>query len=601
MLYRAALAIAVAVSCPLAIGLMASPASGSIGTVRVASGLNRPVGLAHAPGDEERLFIVEKPGRVRILNLETGSVNSTPFLDIASMVSGGTTQNDERGLLGMAFHPDYDDNGFFYVYYFATNSSMRLARYSVSSNPDVADTSSALTMLEVPQFAGNHNGGWIDFGPDGYLYIASGDGGGANDTGNNSQNPNNLLGTMLRIDVDNHDAGLNYGIPADNPLVGQSGRDEIWAYGLRNPWRNSFDRLTGDLYMADVGQGAWEEVNFQPASSIGGENWGWRCYEGNAPFNTSGCDGPSAYDFPFHVYPIGGQPECAITGGYVYRGSDIPSLYGRYIFGDYCSAKIWALVFDGNDVTEFNEITSQLSPSTDGHSINWISSFGEDAQGEMYIVTQPFASNGGSVFKIISTAEPAPDNNDCENAIVIGDGTTVTSNDGATTTGPDEPDDCSFFGDSNIQADIWFSYTATCTGDLTVDLCASDYAAKVGVYGSTCPTGSGEILACNTAGCGSTRGTVTLSATAGETYLIRIGGHNGATGEAVIDISCDPVDLCIGDLNGDGVVDVSDLLILLGAWGECPRGEACPADLNDDGTVDVSDLLILLGAWGACD
>ena len=247
-------------------------------------------------------------------------------------------------------------------------------------------------------------------------------------------------------------------------------------------------------------------------------------------------------------------------------------------------------------MTEFTNRTSELSPSQDGHTITSVTSFGEDARGELYIISQPFSANAGAIFKVISTAPKTPENDLCENALAIGDGVTNFTNAGASTDGPDEPDACSFFGDSNIQNDVWFAYTATCTGDLTLDLCDSDYAAKIGVYGATCPAGPGEILACNAAACG-TRAQLTLPVTQGQTYLLRVGGHNGATGDGVLDISCEPGASCTGDLNSDNVVDVSDLLTLLSSWGPCP---GCDADLNDDDVVDVSDLLSLLSAWGPC-
>lgn len=587
----------------LCAGVLVRPAAANveIGTVRVASGLNRPVSIAHAPGDENRLFVVEKPGRIRIVNLQNGVVDATPFLDITSLVGGGTSQHDERGLLGLAFHPDYANNGYFYVNYYSTSNQTVVRRYKVSANPDVADANSALTLLTIAQPASNHNGGWLAFGPnDGYLYIATGDGGGAGDQGNNAQNPNNLLGAILRIDVDNPDQGLNYGIPSDNPFVGKNGRDEIWAWGLRNPWRNGFDRLTGDLFIGDVGQNSWEEINFQPASSGGGENYGWRCYEGNANYNTSGCGPKSDYVFPFHVYPLGGQPECAVVSGYVYRGQDIPGLQGTYFFGDYCSAKIWSLRYDGGQISEFGNRTAQLSPSQDGHVISWITSFGEDARGELYIASQPSSANAGAIFKIVSTAPPTPENDDCFSAIAVVDGQAVFTNVGATTDGPNEPEHCNFFGDTNIQADVWFSYTASCTGDLTVDLCSSDFAAKLGIYGASCPTDSGQIIACNAAAC-SIRAKLTIPVMAGEMYLLRVGGHQGATGQIVMDISCEAGEGCLGDVNGDQVVDVADMLAVLGSWGQCRPVGACPGDLNSDGMVDVSDLLMVLSTWGACD
>lgn len=378
-----------------------------IATTRVADGLGFTVGITHAPGDPTRLFILEKPGVIKILNLETGTVNPTPFLNINGDVGGGTSFNDERGLLGLAFHPNYQENGYFYVNFTANNGATTIRRYKVSKDPDIASVGSGSNILLFSQPFANHNGGWIGFGPDGYLYIATGDGGSGGDPQDNGQTLDTLLGKMLRIDVDNTDQGLNYGIPDDNPFVGEDGRDEIWAYGLRNPWRSSFDRETGDLYIGDVGQGSQEELNFQPASSTGGENYGWRCYEGNNAFNLTGCPPASTMVFPFHAYPT----NCAVTGGYVYRGCDIPSLRGTYFFADFCSAQIWSLEpeYDGKefDFSNFQTRTSQLSPSIEGFSISWISSFGEDANGELYIAAQGFGSTG-SIFKVIPEPGSAP-------------------------------------------------------------------------------------------------------------------------------------------------------------------------------------------------
>lgn len=396
----------------------------------VASGLSRPTTITHAPGDTSRLFITERIGRIRIVDLDAGQVLSTPFLDITSKVNVGTQFGDERGLLGLAFHPDYEENGHFFVNYIGGSSTgfTVVERYTVTNDPNVADADSDFTLLTFNQPFSNHNGGWMDFGPDGFLYIASGDGGSGNDPQNNGQNPNNLLGAMLRIDVDNPEGGLNYGIPDDNPFKGVSGaRDEIWSYGLRNPWRNSFDRQTGDLLIADVGQNLWEEINFQRSDSEGGENWGWRCYEGFQPFNTTGCPPAGQLDFPIYAYPISGQSECAITGGYVYRGCDIPDLQGTYIFADFCSADIWAmdpfdpnLPFDptqgGTDPAE--SIRSQLSPSVEGISIGWISTFGEDARGELYVAD----FSVGRIFRIINEdgPQPSPDLN-CDGVVDIDD------------------------------------------------------------------------------------------------------------------------------------------------------------------------------------
>jgi glucose/arabinose dehydrogenase len=281
-------------------------------------------------------------------------------------------------------------------------------------------------VLSLSQPDTNHNGGWLEFGPDGYLYVAQGDGGSGNDPWGaigNGQNINVLLGKMLRIDPSGDDfpgdPANNYSIPVDNPFVGIAGADEIWAWGLRNPWRNSFDRLTGDLYIADVGQNVIEEINFQPVSSVGGENYGWRCMEG---FNCTGlsgctCNAP-ALELPFQTYTHGGSPfRCSITGGYVYRGCAIPDLKGTYFYADHCSNQIWSLRYDGASITAFQDRTSELDPAG-ALSIVSVSSFGEDANGEMYICDL----NGGEVFRIIPAAGQV---NDCcmiEDADVNDDG-----------------------------------------------------------------------------------------------------------------------------------------------------------------------------------
>jgi glucose/arabinose dehydrogenase len=380
-----------------------------IAAVRIATGLSRPLYVTAPPGDTSRLFIVEQRGSggvsnrgdIRILNLATGAINPTPFLSVT-----GLTTASEQGLLGLAFAPDYATSGRFYVHYTGIGPTTFVVRYQVSANPDIADPASAEVLLTVPQPFSNHNGGWIDFGPDGYLYIALGDGGSANDPQGNGQNLSTLLGKMLRIDVSG--TGPTYAIPPTNPFAGGGGRPEIWAYGLRNPWRGSFDRLSGDLWIADVGQGDWEEVNFQPA--IGAPpypaiNYGWRCYEGNAPFNLAGCAAPSTMQFPVHVYPIRNLPECAVTGGYVYRGSALPAEQGNYFFADYCSAKIWSFRLVGGQVTDFRNRTAELQPKDAPPFIGPISSFGEDGNGELYIV-QLMASlagpaNSGSILKIV--------------------------------------------------------------------------------------------------------------------------------------------------------------------------------------------------------
>lgn len=370
-----------------------------ISTKRVASGLSRPLYVTVPQGDTDRLFIVEQhTGRIKILNLNTGLINSTPFLDIDGLATG-----NEQGLLGLAFHPNYSTNGFFYVNFNDSSGTTNIRRYQVSAgSPDIADAGSGTTIMTYSQPYSNHNGGWVGFGPDGFLYISSGDGGSGDDPGNRAQDiTNQKLGKILRIDVNADDfpgdPTRNYAIPSSNPFVGTTGDDEIWAYGLRNPWRPSFDRLTGDFYIADVGQNQREWINFQPASSAGGENYGWRVMEGtqcNFANDTLPCNDPS-FTPPIHEYLHIGAPDGghSITGGYVYRGR-ITELRGIYFFADYVSNQIWSFRFDGTNKTEFMNRTTQLSP--DVSSIGSISSFGEDAAGNLYIVDL-----GGEVFNIV--------------------------------------------------------------------------------------------------------------------------------------------------------------------------------------------------------
>lgn len=356
----------------------------------VGSGFLRPVDITNM-GDD-RLFITQQAGLIRILFPETGTVLPAPFLDITDRVN---SSGNERGLLGLAFHPDYLNNGYFYVNYTGAGGHTRVSRFSLNAgNPNQADPDSELILMTVNQPFSNHNAGALEFGPDGYLYVTMGDGGSGGDPGNRSQNPLNLLGKMLRIDVDNPDMGMNYGIPASNPFVGTPDTlSEIWALGLRNPWRISFDRQTGDLWIGDVGQNAWEEINFQPASSTGGENYGWRCYEGYAPFNTSGCGDADSYTKPVTVYQTGSQ-GCSVTGGFVYRGCAFPDMYGYYIYADYCSGRFWALYPDGVGGFE-NFFLADLAN-------NQFASFGEDAQGELYVA----ALGLGRIYRVAETSGP---------------------------------------------------------------------------------------------------------------------------------------------------------------------------------------------------
>jgi len=336
---------------------------------------NSPVEIKNA-GDE-RLFVVEKSGKIKILN-QNGSVNSTPFLDIEDRVS---TNANERGLLGLAFHPNYPENPFFFVNYTNNSGATTISKFSVSANQDIANDSETI-LLEINQPYANHNGGCINFGPDGNLYIGMGDGGSGGDPQNYSQNTESLLGKMLRINVN---SGA-YSIPENNPYG-----DEIWSIGLRNPWKFSFDSLNGDLWIADVGQNEFEEINMvqnNPANI----NYGWRCYEGNEPYNLSGCP-DEGLTFPVSTYShySSGDFKCSITGGYVYRGNQISGLNGVYFFADYCSGEIGLLSKNENDEWDM----SLAFPNING---SWVS-FGEDINGELYI-----ASINGGIYKIIDAA-----------------------------------------------------------------------------------------------------------------------------------------------------------------------------------------------------
>jgi glucose/arabinose dehydrogenase len=327
--------------------------------------------------------------------VKNGIVNATPFLDLTGVIDNTSS---EQGLLGLAFHPDYANNGYFYVNYTRDpgpgDDLTTVARYRVSAgNPDVADTAET-KLLEIPQDAANHNGGDLHFGPDGFLYIAMGDGGGSNDFYGHAQDITSLKGKMLRIDVDGAPVegdvlcGLikNYGIPASNPFADSEGCDEIWSYGLRNPWRFSFDRNTGDMYIGDVGQNLWEEIDFEPAAT-GGRNYGWSCREGAHDFPSGNdCIGVTPTD-PIIEYSH--NPHCSVTGGYVYRGSN-PLFDGYYFYGDYCSDVVW-LAIEG-DAGWSSTQWPLAAPTLDS-----ISSFGEDEQGNLYIADR----NAGKVYRIV--------------------------------------------------------------------------------------------------------------------------------------------------------------------------------------------------------
>ncbi|HEX8407293.1 MAG TPA: PQQ-dependent sugar dehydrogenase [Thermoanaerobaculia bacterium] len=345
----------------------------------VASGLNSPVSITHA-GDS-RLFITLQNGQV-VIHDGTG-IRPTPFLDVSNLISTG----NERGLLSVAFHPQYQQNGAFYVNYTNTAGHTVIARYLRSSNdPNRADAASGRILLTIEQPFPNHNGGQLQFGPDGYLYVGMGDGGSGGDPGNRAQSLTTLLGKMLRIHVDGAEPA--YTNPASNPFG-----NEIWALGLRNPWRFSFDRLTGDLWIADVGQGTREEIDFQPATSIGGENYGWRRMEGSRCYEPATNCNPGNLVLPVIEYGHA-NGACSVTGGYVYRGTRSPRLYGKYIYGDFCNGVIWTGERQGDGT-----VTSRVLTDT----TFFISTFGEDLNGEVYV-----ADHRGAIYRIVENSPLLP-------------------------------------------------------------------------------------------------------------------------------------------------------------------------------------------------
>jgi uncharacterized protein (TIGR03437 family) len=352
-----------------------------IALTRVATGLTAPTDLQNAGDGSNRLFVVEQSGIIRVL--KNGVLNPDPFLDIRDKTHAG----GERGLLGLAFPPGFAAKQRFYVNYTDLNGNTTIAQYRVTSNSDVADPASEIVLMTIAQPYANHNGGCLRFGPDGYLYVGMGDGGNAGDPQGNGQNRASLLGKLLRLDVETDPGRIV--IPATNPFIGNSAaRPEIWALGLRNPWRFSFDRATGDLWIADVGQDRYEEIDLQPAGSRGGENYGWNTMEGAHCFSaTCSTDGLT---LPVFEYPH--TDGCSITGGSVYRGAAAPGLRGTYVYGDYCSGRIWGLQRQANTYLNRLLIASAMN----------ISTFGEDEAGELYVAN----AKDGSIYRIEGSAAP---------------------------------------------------------------------------------------------------------------------------------------------------------------------------------------------------
>ena len=373
----------------------------SLSSTLIADGFKKPLFITSHPENSKFLYVVEQAGKIIIIN--NGKKLDEPFLDITDRVVRPGRPGDERGLLGFAFHPDYAKNKKFYVNYINDDGFTIVSEFSAQSNLK-ANSLSERTVFNLKQPYGNHNGGHMQFGPDNYLYISIGDGGKRGDPLNAGQDLNTLFGKILRIDVNK----VPYGIPKSNPYYGQKNkRGEIWAWGFRNVWRFSFDRKIGDIYYGDVGQNKWEEINYEPYNSKGGNNYGWRIMEASKCYNPEkNCD-EKGLTLPIHEYPndanymvvLGGGSQtnsdgCSVTGGYVYRGSKIKGLNGYYIFGDYCSGNIWTFKVINDKATSLTNRTKEINLGN-GEFTTYISSFGEDADGELYIVEY----NGG-IYKI---------------------------------------------------------------------------------------------------------------------------------------------------------------------------------------------------------
>ncbi len=468
------------------------------------SGLSSPVGMYHC-GDN-RLFVLEQnQSDIEIINTSGEYIGK--FLDLTGLTSTGS----ERGLLGLAFHPNYQQNGYFYVNYTNTAGNTVIARYQVSENENLANPNSGSILMTINQPYSNHNGGHIAFGPDGYLYIGMGDGGSGGDPLNNAQNKLSLLGKMLRIDVD---AGSLYAIPASNPYVGDSNYlPEIWAMGLRNPWKFSFDRLTGDMWIGDVGQNAVEEINLESAPSNGGYNWGWRCYEGNSSYNSSGCLGAGNYTSPIKTYTHSGDNFVSITGGFVHRGSQQPALNGIYFLADYGNTNLYALT-----PTQSGGYNSSALATTGGA----VSAFGEDYQGELYVVRHT-----GSILKIMDDCPFYPN---------------LTASEDGGLTASSGTQYWWFKDDELIPGANEANYLPTVSGV---------YYARVSNGECTRQTNSMEW--------------VVVGGIAGCTYPSATNYNPQASvddGSCVFD-NC----ACPADLDHDGVIGVGDLLIFLGQYG----------------------------------
>lgn len=523
----------------------------SLSFVPVVTGLSQPVFVTHAGDGSGRLFVLERAGRIRVIN-SAGSLLPTSFLDITSLVG---SSGSEEGLLGLAFHPNYESNGLFFVAYTDTAGNLVLAKYSVSSDPNVANPASAVTVLTIPHPSNsNHNGGMLAFGNDGYLYWSTGDGGGGGDVPNNAQNVNALLGKILRLDVN---SGSPYAIPADNPFVGISGaRGEIWSYGFRNPWRFSFDRATQDMYIGDVGESRREEIDYEPSSSLGGLNYGWRVLEGSLCFNpSSGCD-MTGKILPVVEY-TNNSATCSVTGGYVYRGSQSSQMTGIYFYSDFCSGEIWGLLQQspGVWVSDLIVDTSFL-----------ISSFGEDEAGELYLTDY----SSGSVQKIVGPSASLPTPTPTFTSIPAASPTLTVAAAPTQTFTLVPPSTATPLSGAAVTGQVIASKVVTVRlYDLNDSFVASVNANPDGTFRLDVAAGTYTIVA-TANGFLRVQGTVTLSD--GETHAMPV------------------IALLAGDIDDDGSIDQFDAMTIGFSYG---TSEPPGADLNNDGIINIFDLELL--------
>ncbi|HVU65446.1 MAG TPA: PQQ-dependent sugar dehydrogenase [Phycisphaerales bacterium] len=510
----------------------------------LTSAIDQPICITTAPGDTQNLYVCERPGRVRVVDKDSGELAASTILDVSADVS----QDGDNGLLGLAFDPAFTTNGYFYIDYIDNANNFNLVRYHLNPGDAAADPDSAYTIWRFVRPFG-HNGGWIGFSPtNGNLYISSGDGdtGATPDFAGRAQTiVNQKMGKILRIDPRSDDfpadPDRNYHIPADNPFVAGPGDPEIWSYGVRNPWRCSFDRATGDFYFGDVGNNSWEEIDVEPAASAGGRNYGWPCMEAThcTGTGTCTCNDPGLtlpiYEYP---HPIGNS----VTGGYVYRGSAIPEFQGRYIFADFIRARVWSFIPGTQGVSDFLDLSVMLTPPTTTTPISWVGAMGEDSDGELYLAD----INHGYIYKIVPyPCFPVIDAQSGSKTIPQAENVAldVFAAGGDPLTYRWSKDDNDLNDDGHIQG--------TDTAHLSI---TNSVQADSGVYKVTITSPCGSVSS----------DPITLN--------VRVCGH--------------------ADFNGNGVLEVQDLFDFLNAWF---AGD--PATDIDGGGLSVQDIFAFLNSW----